>query len=127
MKTGHLIELVLLVALSFGAFALIERHAQHAVYVVVDIEEVTDPDANGGNANRSAASAATLLGDYDGVFLVRTEHITALDGPAPKRVIIARFNSTQEATAWYNSPEVRKINAIRFSNTKSRLFMVEGE
>jgi uncharacterized protein (DUF1330 family) len=127
MKTGHLIELVLLVALSFGAFALIERHAQHAVYVVVDIEEVTNPEANAANSNRSPVSAATLLGDYDGVFLARTEHITALDGPAPKRVIIARFNSAQEARAWYDSPEVRKINAIRFNNTKSRLFMVEGD
>ena len=127
MKTEHVIELLLLAFAIAGAFAFFYHRNQPAIYVVLEIEEITSAGGNGANADGSTAGAATVLRSHNGVYLAGTERITAFDGRAPKRVVIARFSNAEEARAWYNSPEEREIDEIRLHNTKSRLFTIEGD
>lgn len=128
MKTRHLIGLSMLAGFAIGAIAIQGLHAQAKppVYAVVDFAEIINPEANAANTQRTAEGAAALFKEFGGSYLARTDKITALDGTAPKRFIIARFDSAEKAKAWYNSPAQKKVNEIRLKNTKSRFFIVEG-
>jgi uncharacterized protein (DUF1330 family) len=122
MKAQNLIELAILVAIIAGAFVFIYHRNQPVAYLLMEIDDITNPGRDVVNAGLSS----TLLGDYDGIYLAGSEKIIALDGRAPGRVIIARFGNAAEARAWYNSPEEQKLNAF-LHNTSSRLFIVEGD
>jgi uncharacterized protein (DUF1330 family) len=93
---------------------------------VVDISNVTDPEAWKAVGGRSNAAAAALLKDFGGHYISRTDNITALDGTAPTRFVITRFASVEKANGWYNSPAQKKVNEVRMKATKSRAFIVEG-
>lgn len=123
MNAQNLVELVMLLAIIAGAFVFSyhPNHSQPMAYVLMEIEDTTNPETDVVKASVSSA----VLRDYDGVYLAGSERITALDGRAPKRVIIARFGSAAEARAWYNSPEEQKLNAF-LHNTSSRLLIIEG-
>jgi uncharacterized protein (DUF1330 family) len=128
MKTRHVIGLSALAGIALGAVAVQGLHAQAKppVYYVVDIGEITDPAGYEAIGGRSNAAAVQAFQDFGGQFVSRTANITALDGTAPKRFIVTRFDSAEKATAWYNSAEQRKVNEIRMKTTKSRAFLVEG-
>lgn len=128
MKTPHLIGLSMLAGVALGAIAIQGLHAQAKppVYVIVDFSEITDPAGYAALGGRTSAAAASVMKDFGGRFLARTESITALDGTPPKRFVINAFDSTEKAQAWYNSPEQKQVNEIRTKTTKSRVFMVEG-
>jgi uncharacterized protein (DUF1330 family) len=123
MKVQHLIELMMLLAIIVGAFVFFHHRNRPAAYLLMEIEDVTTPGTDVANA----APSSTLLRDYDGVYLAGSKRITALDGHAPRRIIIARFGNAAEARAWYNSPEEQKLNALRLHDTNSRLFIIEGD
>jgi len=48
--------------------------------------------------------------------VIRTDRATPLDGSPSKRFVLA----------WYDTPDVKEINAVRAKTTKSRAFIVEG-
>jgi uncharacterized protein (DUF1330 family) len=60
----------------------------------------------------------------DGRYFARTEHVTALDGSAPKFFAFIAFDNITKAKAFYES--MKKTTALRTSVTKSRSFIVEG-
>jgi uncharacterized protein (DUF1330 family) len=128
MKVNRLTVTTLLVGAALGAAAIQTLHAQAKppVYVVVDIEEITDPAGYAAIGGRSAEAAAAVFKEYGGRFLARTDKITALDGNAPKRSIINAFDSKEKALAWYNSAAQKDVTAIRTKTTRSRAFLVEG-
>ena len=127
MKTGHVLSMAAGVALGALTIQGIHAQAKPPVYFVSDISEITDPAGFATVGGRSDAAAAQTLKDFGGQYIARTDHITALDGTAPKRFIITRFDSADKAKAWYNSPEVMKnVQEIRMKTTKSRTFIVEG-
>jgi uncharacterized protein (DUF1330 family) len=128
MKTGHVIGLSVLTGLTLGAIAVQELHAQAKppVYFVSEISEVTDPEAFKAVRERSAESGAASLKDFGGQYISRTESITALDGTAPKRFVIIRFDSGEQAKSWYNSAEQKRFTEIRMKASKSHSFLVEG-
>ena len=105
---------------------LAAAQAKPPVYVITDIIEITDAEGYKVIAQRSAADAAANFKEFGGRYLVRTDRVTALDGTAPKRLIIAAFDSTEKAQAWANSKHQKEVTAIRVKNTKSRSFIVEG-
>jgi uncharacterized protein (DUF1330 family) len=127
-RTRHLIALSMVAGVVVGAIAVQGLHAQAKPpsYVVVDFDAITNPGAEQANSGRSNQAAGDVLKPFGGRQLARTEKITSLDGTAPKRFIILAFESPEKAQAWYNSPEQKKVNAIRLQNTKSRAFIVEG-
>jgi uncharacterized protein (DUF1330 family) len=126
MKTNHKLALTLLAGAALGAAAIQGLHAQAKppAIIVVDIENVTDPEGFKAVTQRPTASTATVM--QGGRYITRTDKITALDGTPPKRSIIIAFDDADKARAWYNSPDQKKINEIRSKTTKSRVFVVEG-
>jgi uncharacterized protein (DUF1330 family) len=128
MKAYYVIGLSVMAGIAVGAAAIQGLHAQAKppVYAIVVIDEITDPAGFAANAGRSNEAAAAVFKDSGGRYLARTDKITGLDGAAPKRVIIAAFDSAEKARAWYNSTEQKKVNDTRMKTTKSRMFTAEG-
>src|SRR5262249_44567504 len=124
MKTLHVIGLSMLAGVTLGAIAVQGLNAQATPpgYLVVDISEVTDPEGWKAVAGRPNAAAAEVFKDFGGQYVSRTDNITALDGTAPKRFVVIRFDSVEKAKGWYSSPEQKKVNDIRNKTTKSRAF-----
>jgi uncharacterized protein (DUF1330 family) len=108
-----------------GAVAIGGLHAQSKplIYVVVEVNEVTNLDANTQLLHKGQArDAAAAIG---GNFVVRTENITPLDGVAPKRFLLIAFDSVEKAKAWNASPAMKDVNEGRIRSTKSRSFIVD--
>ena len=128
MKLGHKLVPTLLLGAVIGAAATQMLHAQSKppAYVVVEISKVTDRALQKANAGRTTAAAAKVLQEFGGRYLARANKITVLDGSAPKRLIIIKFDSGKKAQDWYNSPTQKQVNEIRLKSTKSRAFIVEG-
>ena len=128
MKTVRVIALSMLAGAALGATAVRGLHAQAKlpVNVITDISEITDPTGQEANRGRSTADVQAAIKKFGGRYLARTEKITALDGTPPKRIIIWSFANAENAQAFYNSPEEKKVNEIRMKTTKSRSFIVEG-
>jgi len=127
MKTHCTVGLAILAGFGLGAVAIHGLHAQAKppAIVVVDISDVTDPD--GFKAITQRANANTeVTAQMGGRYIARTGKITALDGAAPKRFIIIHFDSAEQAQAWHNSPDQKKVDEIRAKTTQSRSFLVEG-
>jgi uncharacterized protein (DUF1330 family) len=110
-----------------GAAAISALHAQGTKpgYAVVDISEITDPEAFKGITSNPTTTPSGMAA-LGGRFVVRTENITALDGTPPKRLVVIQFDNVEKAKAWNATPQVAEINAIRAKATKSRSFVVEG-
>lgn len=132
MRTSYKFALTLLAGAALGAAAIQGLYAQaiqakRPVIVVVDIDDVTDPDGFKVVTQdpRRTTSTATVMQE-GGRFITRTDKITALDGAPPKRSIIIAFDDAEKAQAWYNSPNQKEINEIRSRTTKSRAYLVEG-
>jgi uncharacterized protein (DUF1330 family) len=102
----------------------LHAQAKPPVYVVIDINEVTDAEANKANTDRPVSATPTVM--QGGRYLTRTDKITALDGTPPKRMIIIAFDSAEKAKAWNDSADQKKVNDVRAKATKSRSFIVEG-
>jgi uncharacterized protein (DUF1330 family) len=126
MITKYKLALAILGAATVGGLAVQGLHAQTKppVYVVIDIAEVVDAQAQRANTDRPTASTPTT--QLGGKYLARSGKITALDGTPPARLILIAFDSVEKANAWNDSAEQKKVNDVRMKATKSRSFIVEG-
>lgn len=52
--------------------------------------------------------------------------LEALEGDAPDGVVILKFDSVEDAKAWYNSPEYQDALPHRLRAADYRVFIVEG-
>ena len=89
MRIQYAVALAVAIGLGLGAIASqgLAAQAKRTVYVVVDVNEITDAD--GFKALLKMGPAAIVeVKDADGRYLARTENITALDGTARKRGIV---------------------------------------
>ena len=121
---GYCLGLALIALVSAVAVrGLYARTTTPPVYVVVEIDEITD--ANGFEALRQTAdTTAVEVQTEDGRYLARTESVTALDGDAPKFFAFIAFDNMTKAKVFNDS--IKKIAALRTKVTKSRSFIVEG-
>ena len=91
-------------------------------YVFAEVE-VTNPD---GYKEYAAIVPATIE-KYGGKFLHRGGNVTPLEGEWPKvRRVIIEFPSSEAAKKWWDSPEYEKPMALRRTNSKGRLLLLEG-
>jgi uncharacterized protein (DUF1330 family) len=89
------------------------RHPQHK-----------DADAfKAGVIDKTAPAALAASG---GRYVIRTQTVKSLDGPAPERFVVISFDSAEKAQAWNDSPATKEITAARLKSTDSVSFMVEG-
>jgi len=91
-------------------------------YVVVEIE-VTDPI----KYETYKELAPLSVRKYGGRYLVRGEPVETLEGKwSPKRFVILRFDSKEQAKAWWNSPEYREAKLLRQTSTRTEMICVQG-
>jgi len=103
--------------------ALHARTTTPPVYVVVEIDEITDAD--GFDALRRTADATAIEVQFeDGRYFASTENVTALDGSAPKFFAFIAFDNIAKAKTFTDS--IKATTALRTRVTKSRSFIVEG-
>jgi uncharacterized protein (DUF1330 family) len=124
MKSRYAVALAFVTGVA-GAITVqnLQAKPKPPVYVVIDIDEITDTDGfkallKAGPANIAAVKMS------DGHYLARTDKITALDGSAPKRFILIAFDSMEKAKAF--NADIKETNAMRVKTTKSRAFIAEG-
>ena len=125
MRIQYAVALAVAIGLGLGAIASrgLAAQAKRTVYVVVDVNEVTDADAFKALLKMGPAAIVEVK-NSDGRYLARTENITALDGTAPKAFAIIAFDSVEKAKAYYDN--MKDTTAMRIKATKSRSFIVEG-
>jgi uncharacterized protein (DUF1330 family) len=126
VKTHYALPLAVTIGLGFGAVAirgLDARTTTPPVYVVVEVDEITD--ANGFEALRQTADATVVeVQSEDGRYFARTENVTALDGSAPKFFALIAFDNMTKAKNFSDS--MKNTTALRTRVAKSRSFIVEG-
>lgn len=94
------------------------------VYVVVEIDEITDTDGFKNTFQRKDVRAAVEAMVEDGRYIVRTDNAISLDGPAPKSFVVISFQNMKKARSY--SESMKEFTAARLKTTKSRSFIVEG-
>lgn len=116
--------LALLVGIVIGAAAVTGVSAQGSpgAYAIIDIAEITDPDAY----SAILANAPAGLVPFGGRYVIRSDKITAVIGSAPKRYVVIAFDSLERARRWSDSAPAKELDAIRSRAAKSRTFIVEG-
>jgi uncharacterized protein (DUF1330 family) len=125
MKANYKLALTLLAGIGLGGAIIEGVHAQMKAptYVVVAIRKITDADAY-KEVMAKAPAAAKAAG---GTFVIRTDKITSLDGPAPARFVLIKFDSPEQAMEWHNSAAQKEVDALRAKTTDSLAFIVPGE
>jgi uncharacterized protein (DUF1330 family) len=91
-----------------------------SVYVVTEVDEITDSD--NFESLKKAMTGVVEAEFQDGRYLARTQNITALDGAAPKAIVIIAFDSEAKAKAYHDN--IKELSAVRMRTSKSRSFMV---
>jgi uncharacterized protein (DUF1330 family) len=125
MKVSLRIALTMLSGAAVGGAVatVLMAQAKAPVYAVIDISEMIDADAYIKAVSAAEPQAATSVG---GQFIIRTTKPTSLDGNAPNRFIMIKFDTEDKARAWYNLPAIKEVNAARMKAAKSRAFLVDG-
>jgi uncharacterized protein (DUF1330 family) len=94
-----------------------------AVFFVVDIKEITDPEAY---AEYRKGVAATLE-PYHGEFLVRGGSFEVIEGEwETQRLVIIAFPDEEHFKGWYHSPAYTALRKIRLSASIGRAVLVQG-
>ena len=93
-----------------------------AAYIIADVDV---KDAAGFDEYRTLVPAT--LTPYGGKFAVRGGKLEALEGTwAPKRLVVLEFPSLDHARRWYDGPEYKNPQAMRFKTAMTNLILVEG-
>lgn len=92
-------------------------------YLIATVDDVTDPD--------KIAEYRTLAGEamakHGGKYIARGGGTVFLEGGwEPGRVVIAEFPTSDQAQAFYNSPEYKKAHEVRAGIATFRMLVVEG-
>jgi uncharacterized protein (DUF1330 family) len=117
--------LALLAGVAIGAVAVSGLHAQGTspgAYFIVDISAVTNPDL----FKTLLPKAGPAMAPFGGKYVMRTENITGLHGPPPKRFVVIAFENMDKAKAFYASAAQQEVNAIVDKSADTRRFLVDG-
>jgi uncharacterized protein (DUF1330 family) len=130
MNIRYAVALALVTGFGLGAVAVQGLHAQPKppVYYVAEID-VSNPEAY---AKEYAPKAQAIIKAAGGRFLAiggagaSGPKVTALDGEAPKRVVVQVWDSLEKIETWYNSAEYKEARKIGDKYATFRSFAVEG-
>jgi uncharacterized protein (DUF1330 family) len=90
-------------------------------YVIGEIE-VTDQKPY----DEYRGQVLATIEKYGGRFLVRGGKAEAVEGAAPKRMVVLEFPSLEQAQKWYRSPEYAPLILLRQKGSRGRLVLAEG-
>ena len=125
MKTNYKLALAVLAGITIGIAGATAIHAQQVKtppgYVIAEVD-VTDPTT----FQKYAEKVPETLASFNARYLIRTGKIQAVEGEAPKRLVVIAFESAEKAKAWEDSPAYGEIKPIRQKSATSRIFIAEG-
>ena len=124
MNSKYKMTVAVLIGAALGAAAVQGLHAQAKppVYTVTEID-VNNVD---GCMKEYVPVVQPIIKKGGGTLLVASLKVTAMIGPAPKRVAINRWDSLEAAQALYNSPDYKAAEAIGSKYATFRRHAVEG-
>jgi uncharacterized protein (DUF1330 family) len=118
-----LIALAGLIASASPSTALAQQTNQGPAYLVVELNVKDKAEFDKGYGSQAGA----IVQQHGGTFIVGGETPQALEGSKPQgAVIIVRFPSMQQAQAFLNSPEYKKIIPVRQKTADTRSYLVQG-
>ena len=123
------IGLTMLTCVASGVFAGEQLHGQTAApaYLIGQID-VSDPE---GYAREYLPKAREIIKAHGGRLIASGgaasgAQVTAVDGEAPKRVIIYMYPSMAALLAWRNDPAYAEVRRIGEKYASYHTFAVEG-
>jgi uncharacterized protein (DUF1330 family) len=124
------VALGMLGSAALGGFAVDRVHAQAKppVYFVGEID-VTNPE---GYAKEYLPKAREIIKAHGGRLIAAAgaagsgSQVIAVDGQAPKRVVIYLYPSVDAVRAWRNDPAYEQVRKIGERYATYRTFAVEG-
>ena len=91
-------------------------------YVMVQVD-IKDPERYPDYAAMVPASLAV----YGGEILIRGGRVENLEGEwEPKRFVMIRFDSVEQAKRWWDSDEYREARDLRQAIAETKMIVVEG-
>jgi uncharacterized protein (DUF1330 family) len=125
MKMNHKLAVAVLAGAAIGVVGAEVIHAQQVTtppgYVIAEVD-VTDP----ATMQKYGEKVPETLAPFNHHYVVRGGKPQAVEGEAPKGVVVIAFDSVEKARGWYDSPAYEAIKPIRQSAAKSRIYIVEG-
>ncbi len=92
-----------------------------ATYLIVDINV-----ADRSKFKAYAKSVQSTVADYGGCYLCKWGVAECLEGEWDvNKVVIVKFNSAEQAKAWWTSEEYRPLKALRREASKTRVLLVD--
>jgi len=127
MKTLTTLALTALAGATIGALAVERIHAQTrkppAAYYVVELD-VSNEDVFSKQWSPKAEETISAAG---GVYLVRSADVERIEGTAPKRLLITRWENLDKLAAWRESDAYMKTLPLLDKAVRSvRSYAVEG-
>ncbi len=126
MKTYTTVMLAALAGAAIGGFAIQGLHAQTklpAAYYIAEID-VANEDVYNKQWMPKADETVKAAG---GVYLVRSTNVERIEGAAPKRLLISKWDDIEKLTAWRESQAYMKTLPLLDKAAKSvRSYAVEG-
>ena len=127
MKTLTTLALAALAGAGIGALAVERIHAQStrppAAYYVVELD-VTNEDIYSKQWSPKAEETIRAAG---GVYLVRSANVERIEGAAPKRLLITKWEKLDKLAAWRESDAYMKTLPLLDKAVRSvRSYAVEG-
>jgi uncharacterized protein (DUF1330 family) len=123
MKSAYKLTLAVIsgAALSAAATYGLLAQGKPLAYAITEVE-IIDQAA----FNEFSPKVPATMQPFGGKYLVRGGKVVALDGDAPKRVVVSVFDSAEKAQAWRNSDAWKALAPIRAKAAKTRSYIVEG-
>jgi uncharacterized protein (DUF1330 family) len=126
VKTNYKLALAILAGISTGAVGAnaIRAHQEKSppAYIISEVDAILDIPT----VQKYGERVHETLTPFNHHFIVRGGKTQALEGDAPKGIVVIAFDSAEKAREWYDSPAYQAIAPLRQSSTKGRMFIVEG-
>jgi uncharacterized protein (DUF1330 family) len=130
MNARYKIGLVMFACVALGALSSEALHGQATppVYLIGQID-VSDPD---GYAKEYLPKAREIIKAHGGRLIAVAgaaatgPKVVAIDGEAPKRVVIYMYPSMEALQAWRNDPAYVQVRRVGEKYAKYHTFAVEG-
>ena len=125
MKTCYAVALAALAGVGIGGLAVQGIHAQAKppAYHIAEID-VTNEDVYNKQWMPKVDETVKAAG---GVYLVRSTNVERIEGAAPKRLLISKWDDIDKLTAWRESQAYMKTLPLLDKAAKSvRSYAVEG-
>jgi uncharacterized protein (DUF1330 family) len=126
MKTYTTVILAALAGAGVGGLAVQGLHAQTKLPVAYYIAEI-DVSNEDVYSKQWMPKVDETVKAAGGVYLVRSTNIERIDGAAPKRLLISKWEDIEKLTAWRESQAYMKTLPLLDKAAKSvRSYAVEG-